>query len=328
MVTSLNTQELQKLASVLGDDKGTKDKLGRAEERSSGKSFSALLQSLVRASTDGGRSTDEDHQSSDHGDSQRNSDSPGLWKQTGGSFTGDEHFCPRESRQLVSRRERVSEPSSGERHRDGGTDVGSDNSDGGNKRADRGTTGAREDRVDSPRGADNSGGERRNGNKNSELVSHGADLGTRGTGPVYKSFEQAGLPRHQLTELVRILHNATVAGQNQISVAIRTEQLGEIGFHVRIEAKQVYIHAFAESEKAAGALALAIGELRDRLAEVGLMLARLDVTTGKDRPPERRFGAGRKGNQQRDTTDDKNQTQRRPLPTRGKNSGGVLHVLA
>ena len=143
---------------------------------------------------------------------------------------------------------------------------------------------------------------------------------------VYANFEDAGLPRRELTRLARVLQNSAVAGRRTVSVGINLPEIGAIRFDVRIDNKTVFIHAFVESERAAAALALAISALRDKLEEHDLLLGRLDVTTQDEQEAKKRSASeGKQGSKKkRIIRIDGAESQRGKL----ENENGLIHVLA
>ncbi len=146
---------------------------------------------------------------------------------------------------------------------------------------------------------------------------------------VYTSFEAAGLPRKELSRLVRVLQDSALAGKRNVTLSLRLSELGNVKFDVRIEGNKVFINATVENQRAATAMALAISELKDRLLECDLVLERFDVSTQSDKRRSRsRTGNGAQREQDANRAESKTEEAIATAGTEAVGEGGIIHIIA
>ncbi|MDJ0765630.1 MAG: flagellar hook-length control protein FliK [Myxococcota bacterium] len=164
-------------------------------------------------------------------------------------------------------------------------------------------------------------------NDNSVIAIHPTSVQNPADRRVYATYEAAGLPKHTLDHLVRVLHESAIRGKRRMGLTLQTSELGKIEFDIQIDEKRLIITATVEGSRAASALGLAIADLRDKLDACGLVLGRFDVATRSSKNTDWKYQApeGRSNDRGRRT----NRPQQgidAPRISTGKES--IFHVLA
>jgi len=85
------------------------------------------------------------------------------------------------------------------------------------------------------------------------------------------------LPRGEMKKLVRVLRNSAVSNRRSVFMTLDLGDMGEVKLDVRLQGKKIFINAKVATQAAGAAMAYAIGELKEKLKECGLVLEEFKI---------------------------------------------------